>query len=186
MDMTFETLIARRQGPALELTLNRPESRNAMSLAMVAELQQALAHAGPGFGWRLGSSVKPTTYGVNGILLLACPTLGEALAQVLRFESLVHDLGRSRFQVQGDTVVYSWRNDCAAHPAADALATPQTVSVSPESIALSKDLKKRGWKFVGPTTVYAFMQAMGLINDHAEGCALRSKAEQARQRFKRP
>jgi isohexenylglutaconyl-CoA hydratase len=45
MDMTFETIIARRQGPALELTLNRPESRNAMSLAMVAELQQALAQA---------------------------------------------------------------------------------------------------------------------------------------------
>ena len=51
-----------------------------------ALLQQAVAHAGPGFGWRLGQSVKPTTYGVNGILLLACPTLGEALQQVLRFE----------------------------------------------------------------------------------------------------
>jgi DNA-3-methyladenine glycosylase I len=43
-------------------------------------------------------------------------------------------------------------------------------STSPESIALSKDLKKRGWSFVGPTTVYAFMQAMGLVNDHIEGC----------------
>lgn len=90
--------------------------------AYLALLQVANQAAGPAFGWQLGQQVKPTTYGVNGILLLACATLGEALQQVLRFESLVHDLGRSRFQVQGDTVVYSWRNDCAAHPAADALA----------------------------------------------------------------
>lgn len=85
-------------------------------------LQQALAHAGPGFGWRLGQRVKPTTYGVNGILLLTCPTLGEALAQVLRFESLVHDLGRSSLAHHGDTVEYAWRNHCADHPAAAALA----------------------------------------------------------------
>ncbi len=88
----------------------------------LALLQQALAHAGPGFGWRLGQSAKPTTYGVNGILLLACPTLGEALAQVLRFESLVHDLGRSALQREGATVAYAWRNDWAAHPAGAALA----------------------------------------------------------------
>ena len=54
------------------------------------------------------------------------------------------------------------------------------------SVPLSKELKKRGWKFVGPTTVYAFMQAMGLINDHAESCVIRPKAEAARKRFKRP
>jgi DNA-3-methyladenine glycosylase I len=46
---------------------------------------------------------------------------------------------------------------------------------------LSKDLKKRGWKFVGPTTVFAFMQAMGLINDHANGCAIRAEAEKGRK-----
>ena len=43
-------------------------------------------------------------------------------------------------------------------------------STSPQSVAMSKDLKKRGWSFVGPTTMYAFMQAMGLVNDHLEGC----------------
>jgi DNA-3-methyladenine glycosylase I len=48
--------------------------------------------------------------------------------------------------------------------------------VSPASTRLSKDLKKRGWSFVGPTTVYAFMQAMGLVNDHLEGCFCRAKA----------
>ena len=51
---------------------------------------------------------------------------------------------------------------------------------------MSKDLKKRGWKFVGPTTVFAFMQAMGLVNDHAEGCIMREKAAQMRRDFKKP
>lgn len=56
---------------------------------------------------------------------------------------------------------------------------PTTRSTSEESIAISKDLKKRGWKFVGPTTVDAFMQAMGLVNDHAEGCFVRELVIQA-------
>ncbi len=55
-----------------------------------------------------------------------------------------------------------------------------------ESIALSKDLKKRGWSFVGPTTAYAFMQAMGMVNDHIEGCCVRSIVEKSRRAFKRP
>jgi DNA-3-methyladenine glycosylase I len=55
-----------------------------------------------------------------------------------------------------------------------------------DGIALSKDLKKRGWRFVGPTTVYAFMQAMGLVNDHVEGCASRLPVERARAGFSRP
>lgn len=58
---------------------------------------------------------------------------------------------------------------------------PQTVSTSEESTQLSKDLKKMGWKFVGPTTVYAFMQAMGLVNDHAEDCFIRKEIEAARK-----
>nr|WP_312797430.1 DNA-3-methyladenine glycosylase I [Tianweitania sp.] len=57
---------------------------------------------------------------------------------------------------------------------------------TPASIRLSKDLKKRGWTFVGPTTVYAFMQAMGLVNDHIEGCACRADIEKKRAGFKRP
>ena len=60
------------------------------------------------------------------------------------------------------------------------------IASSPASVAMSKDLKKRGWKFVGPTTVYAFMQAMGLINDHLPDCAHHAKAEAARARFERP
>ncbi len=57
---------------------------------------------------------------------------------------------------------------------------------TPASLALSKELKRRGFTFVGPTTAYAFMQAMGLVNDHLEGCAVRERAEQARARFRRP
>lgn len=60
------------------------------------------------------------------------------------------------------------------------------MSTSPESIALSKDLKKRGWRFVGPTTVYAFMQAMGMVNDHTWDCAVRETVDAARREFPRP
>ncbi|WP_108650707.1 DNA-3-methyladenine glycosylase I [Dongshaea marina] len=59
-------------------------------------------------------------------------------------------------------------------------------STSPESIAMAKALKKRGWKFVGPTTAYAFMQAMGIVNDHNQDCVYWEKVEAARKAFKRP
>ncbi len=59
-------------------------------------------------------------------------------------------------------------------------------ATSPASVALSKDLKKRGWKFFGPTTAYAFMQAMGLVNDHVETCCMRKAALEARKRFQIP
>jgi DNA-3-methyladenine glycosylase I len=55
-----------------------------------------------------------------------------------------------------------------------------------EAIALAKDLKRRGFTFVGPTTAYAFMQAMGLVNDHVDDCDVRQAAEKARDTFKRP
>lgn len=61
-------------------------------------------------------------------------------------------------------------------------AIPKTAS----STALSKDLKKRGWSFVGPTTIYAFMQAMGMVNDHVEGCHCRKDIEKFRKNFSRP
>jgi DNA-3-methyladenine glycosylase I len=83
---------------------------------------------------------------------------------------------------EGSLAAYVWRFE----PRPEELAKPQTVSTSSSSIALSKDLKKRGWSFVGPTTVYAFMQAMGLINDHAEGCVVRKHATDARKAFTRP
>jgi DNA-3-methyladenine glycosylase I len=62
----------------------------------------------------------------------------------------------------------------------------KSFTTSAESIAMSKDLKKRGWSFVGPTTVYAFMQAMGLVNDHIDGCSVREAALAARAALKLP
>ena len=62
----------------------------------------------------------------------------------------------------------------------------KAMPMTAQSKAMSKDLRKRGWTFVGPTTAYAFMQAMGLVNDHIHGCHVRERAEAARQRFRRP
>ena len=83
---------------------------------------------------------------------------------------------------EGSLAAFIWSYE----PDPKLLGKPQSQSTSEESIRLSKDLKKQGWKFVGPTTVYAFMQAMGLINDHVEGCVLRAKVDRARKTFKRP
>lgn len=63
---------------------------------------------------------------------------------------------------------------------------PTLEATTPESLALAKELKRRGFTFVGPTTAYAFMQAMGLVNDHAEACAVRDVVEMDRARFVRP
>lgn len=65
-------------------------------------------------------------------------------------------------------------------------ATLMTMATTPQSTALSKALRKRGWRFVGPTTMYALMQAMGMVNDHVEGCAVRADIDAARATFQRP
>ena len=83
---------------------------------------------------------------------------------------------------EGSLAAYIWQFE----PKPEHVAAPQTASTSAASVALSKALKKQGWKFVGPTTIYAFMQAMGLINDHVEGCVVRSKAESGRKKFRVP
>jgi DNA-3-methyladenine glycosylase I len=88
----------------------------------------------------------------------------------------------------GSLAAYFWRfePELKKRPKKLDWATLKTMSKTEESIALSRDLKKRGWTFVGPTTVYAFMQAVGLVNDHLEGCFRRSEVERERKAFKRP
>lgn len=76
---------------------------------------------------------------------------------------------------------YIWKFEPTAASRPKRITHDVIVSLTPESTALSKDLKKRGWTFVGPTTVYAFMQAMGLVNDHLEGCAIRKRVTEARR-----
>jgi DNA-3-methyladenine glycosylase I len=88
----------------------------------------------------------------------------------------------------GSLAHYVWRFEpkAADRPARVTQEAVRAMPTSPASVALSKDLKKRGWTFVGPTTMYAFMQAMGLVNDHIEGCAARTQALAARKKFKPP
>lgn len=88
----------------------------------------------------------------------------------------------------GSLGYYFWSQepDASGRPDKCDYATLRTLGKTDLSTAISKDLKKRGWSFVGPTTVYAFMQAMGIVNDHLEGCQHRSIIEDARAKFKRP
>ena len=101
-----------------------------------------------------------------------------------KIEAVINNAARARELIaqEGSLAAYVWRYE----PNPNDLPEPQTASIVPASTAMSKDLKKRGWKFVGPTTVYAFMQAMGLVNDHAIGCVMRAKAARLRQEFVKP
>jgi len=101
-----------------------------------------------------------------------------------KIEAVINNAQRARelIQREGSLAAYIWRHE----PRDTASTKPQTASTSEASIALSKALKQQGWNFVGPTTVYAFMQAMGLINDHLEGCVIRAAVERARKGFARP
>jgi DNA-3-methyladenine glycosylase I len=99
-----------------------------------------------------------------------------------KIEAVISNARRARELVdaEGSLAAYFWRYEPKNAP------EPQTVSTSAESVALSRDLRKRGWTFVGPTTVYAFMQAMGLVNDHVAGCVVRPAAAAARRKFRKP
>lgn len=101
-----------------------------------------------------------------------------------KIEAVINNARRAQELVAdvGSLAAFFWRFE----PDPAVLAEPQSQTTSPESTALSKALKKRGWKFVGPTTAFAFMQAMGLINDHAIGCICRQKAAEARAGFAVP
>lgn len=107
-----------------------------------------------------------------------------------KIESAIHN-ARQVLKLReefGSLARYAWafEADPASRPKRMTLAALQAATTSPESVAMSKDLKKRGWSFVGPTTVYAFMQAMGLVNDHLEGCHVRQRALDERARLADP
>jgi DNA-3-methyladenine glycosylase I len=104
-----------------------------------------------------------------------------------KIESAINNAGRAIELADefGSLAAYFWRFEPAPaeRPRRLTWDALKTMSKTPASVALSKDLKKRGWTFVGPTTVYAFMQAMGLVNDHLEGCASRPEVERERRRI---
>ena len=89
---------------------------------------------------------------------------------------------------ESSLAAYFWKfePEASSLPKVFDLASLKALTQSKESIDLSKDLKKRGWQFVGPTTMYAFMQAMGLVNDHEEVCHVREAAFEARRQVKLP
>lgn len=100
-----------------------------------------------------------------------------------KIEAVINNAARALEMIEreGSLGAYLWRFE--APPGA-----PSTygASTSAQSEALSKALKKLGWKFVGPTTVYAFMQSVGMVNDHSPDCHCHAASEKARKAFKRP
>jgi DNA-3-methyladenine glycosylase I len=81
---------------------------------------------------------------------------------------------------------WSWEPGPAERPQVVTREALATLATTPRATALAKDLKRRGWTFVGPTTVYAFMQAVGLVDDHVHDCDVRVQVERARGRLQRP
>lgn len=107
-----------------------------------------------------------------------------------KIEAVVHNAARA-IELQrefGSLSRYFWQYEVDTRERPNKLTAEvlRGYATAPESVALSKDLKRRGWKFVGPTTMYAFMQAMGLVNDHQHDCFARSEVVTLRKAFARP
>ena len=107
-----------------------------------------------------------------------------------KIESAINNARRAIALIdeKGSLAAYFWsfEPDAASRPRRLTEHALREMTTSPASVALSRDLKRRGWSFVGPTTSYAFMQAMGLVNDHVEGCWVRDAAQAERDAFVRP
>lgn len=107
-----------------------------------------------------------------------------------KIEAAIHNARQACELVDevGSLAAYFWRYEPgpSSRPRRVTRQALETMATSPESVALARDLKKRGWRFVGPTTAYAFMQAMGLVNDHLEECFFRATVEAARRDLVRP
>jgi DNA-3-methyladenine glycosylase I len=105
-----------------------------------------------------------------------------------KIEAVINNARRALelMEAEGSIARHVWRFEPERRTARLDRATLAQLSATPESKALADDLKRRGWRFVGPTTVYAFMQAMGLVNDHLDGCDTRAMVERARAQFARP
>ena len=102
-----------------------------------------------------------------------------------KIESTINNAARAiELEAEADSLqafFRRWIPDPASRPTALTRSAVASMSKTPESTALSKELKRRGWSYVGPTTVYAFMQACGLVNDHLDGCVVREPVEAERR-----
>jgi DNA-3-methyladenine glycosylase I len=103
-----------------------------------------------------------------------------------KIEAVINNAGRAveLVDTEGSLAGYVWRFEPSRLPRR--VERGEVAAETAESRALAKDLKRRGWRFVGPTTVYAFMQAMGVVNDHLTGCKARPEATRARKEFRLP
>jgi DNA-3-methyladenine glycosylase I len=105
-----------------------------------------------------------------------------------KIEATVNNARRMRDLVSevGVFAAYVWRFEPKPRRRLLSRSELLEIKTSPEALAMSNDLRKRGWRFVGPTTVYSFIQSMGLVNDHVNGCAAAAGVEKARRAFIRP
>ena len=107
-----------------------------------------------------------------------------------KIESTINNAQRAMELVKedGSLAAFVWRFEPQPKTRPKRLdwAALRAMPKTPESAALSKELKKRGWSFVGPTTIYAFMQGVGIVNDHLDGCFCRAEVERQRKAFSRP
>ena len=105
-----------------------------------------------------------------------------------KIEAVINNARRAveLVEQEGSLAAYVWGFEPAVRRSRLDRAALAALAHTEESRALARDLKRRGWRFVGPTTVYAFMQAMGLVNDHLDGCDIRRPVDQARRQFVRP
>jgi DNA-3-methyladenine glycosylase I len=103
-----------------------------------------------------------------------------------KIEAVINNARRALDLVSesGSLAAFLWQFEPT--PRAGGLSRAAIEAHTEESRALARELKRRGWRFVGPTTVYAFMQAMGLVNDHLEGCSIWPDVERARAELTRP
>jgi len=141
--------------------------QSGLSWLTILRKRDAFRRAFAGFDFR-----KVATFGPRDVERL----LGDAgiVRHRGKIESTIHNARQALAlgEEEGSLADYVWRFQppASSRPKRLTKKTLAAMSTSPESVALSKDLKRRGWTFVGPTTVYAFMQAMGLVNDHLDGC----------------
>jgi DNA-3-methyladenine glycosylase I len=107
-----------------------------------------------------------------------------------KIEAAIHNARRARAlrDETGSLAAYFWRFEPSptSRPRLLDRAALRRMASTPASLALSQDLRRRGWTFVGPTTMYSFMQSVGIVNDHVDGCAWRALVERARRAFDRP
>ena len=154
-----------------------------LSWIMVLRKREGLRRAFHGFDFRRLARVRETSVD----RLLEAPVMIRNRAKV---KSVLNNARRAVEMVkeEGSLARFLWRYEPAARSRAKRLTRDQLrlMTTCPEAEAMSKELKRRGWTFVGPTTMYALMQAMGLVNDHLHTCPAGKRSAAIRKAFQRP